>query len=113
MRPKILLDECISPKVAKYLCTEGFRITSCYKCGLLGKSDEDIMCYAVKRGYTICTKNRKDFEDQYKFCADLNIKHYGVLIVNDYRTEEVLISLRACLLQIPTKKLLVNQILYL
>src|SRR5690606_16902951 len=61
-RPKILLDECLSPQVARQLCLAGWDAIHVQERKLDGKSDAVVFKWAFANDRVVLTANFNDFE---------------------------------------------------
>ncbi|WP_347566238.1 DUF5615 family PIN-like protein [Scytonema sp. UIC 10036] len=77
-RIKFLIDEDLSPAVARYLCTEHFIDAIAVRDrGLLGAKDYQVLEYAFNEERIIITANVRDFE---KFARTTEI-HAGIVFI--------------------------------
>lgn len=52
---KFLLNENIPPSLVAHLLSAGYESVHSYECGLSEKSDEEVILFALSRGYIIVT----------------------------------------------------------
>jgi predicted nuclease of predicted toxin-antitoxin system len=72
-----LIDECLSPELARAAMERGFPATHVVYRKLQGTADHDLLKIAEAEGWVIVTNNGKDFLDLYK---NLDL-HLGLIIV--------------------------------
>jgi predicted nuclease of predicted toxin-antitoxin system len=77
---KFIIDEDLSPRVARYLCQEFcFDAIAVRDRGLLGATDPEVLEYAFKEDRILVTANIRDFE---KLAAAVEI-HAGIVLMQD------------------------------
>lgn len=59
---RFLVDECVGPKVARWLCEQGYEVFSVYE-QARGMDDEDIILKAFDENWILIT-NDKDFGEK-------------------------------------------------
>jgi predicted nuclease of predicted toxin-antitoxin system len=110
--PRILTDAHISPSVSHNLTALGFDVVCARDRGLQDWEDWDLMAWCIKEQRAICTKNRRHFEREHQRCQDRGERHYGVLIVGEWTTEEIYRTLRYYL-EVDPSHAPINQVEYL
>lgn len=112
---KFIIDEDLSPRVARYLCQEFcFDAIAVRDRGLLGATDPDVLEYAFNEDRILVTANVRDFE---RLAAAVEI-HAGIILIQEgdlLATEQIeLITTVVKVLQseIAIGKDLVNRVLY-
>jgi predicted nuclease of predicted toxin-antitoxin system len=73
----ILIDECLSPKLASVARERGLVAFHALWVGMEGAEDWDLAALAAERDYVIVTNNRRDFLRLY---AQLGV-HNGLIII--------------------------------
>jgi predicted nuclease of predicted toxin-antitoxin system len=113
---KFIIDEDLSPRVAKYLCQEFcFDAIAIRDRGLLGATDIEVLDYAFKEDRMLVTANIRDFE---KLAAAAEI-HAGIVLMLDgdlLAAEQIKVMgmiVRVLQAEIDTGKDLVNRVLYI
>ena len=113
---KFLIDEDLSPRVARYLCQE-----FCYDAiavrdrGLLGATDPEVLEYAFEEDRILVTANIRDFE---KLATAVEI-HAGIVLIQDgdllaaEQIELMAVVVRVLQAEINTGRDLVNRVLYI
>jgi predicted nuclease of predicted toxin-antitoxin system len=76
----LYLDEDVHVLVAVLLRKEGFDVTTALQEGMLGKSDQEQLAYAVATGRCLLTHNRADFMHLYEQYLVADEAHFGILI---------------------------------
>jgi predicted nuclease of predicted toxin-antitoxin system len=74
---RIILDECMSPRLVSPLWVEGHDVIHVRNRGLNGAADHTIWRAAVDEDRTVCTINGKDFK---KLAAATGL-HPGVIVI--------------------------------
>ncbi len=112
---KFIIDEDLSPRVARYLCQEFcFDAIAVRDRGLLGATDPEVLEYAFNEDRILVTANVRDFE---KLGAAIEI-HSGIILIQEgdlLATEQIeLMNTVVGVLQaeIAIGKDLVNRVLY-
>jgi predicted nuclease of predicted toxin-antitoxin system len=112
---KFIIDEDLSPRVARCLCQEFcFDAIAVRDRGLLGATDPDVLEYAFNEDRILVTANVRDFE---RLAAAVEI-HAGIILIQEgdlLATEQIeLITTIVKVLQaeIAIGKDLVNRVLY-
>jgi predicted nuclease of predicted toxin-antitoxin system len=112
---KFIIDEDLSPRVARYLCQEFcFDAIAVRDRGLLGATDPEVLEYALSEDRILVTANVRDFE---KLAAEVEI-HAGIILIQEgdlLVTEQIeLINTVVWVLQSETAigKDLINRVLY-
>jgi predicted nuclease of predicted toxin-antitoxin system len=113
---KFIIDEDLSPRVARYLCQEFcFDAIAVRDRGLLGATDPEVLEYAFKEDRILVTANIRDFE---KLAAAVEI-HAGIVLMQDgdllaaEQIELIDTVVRVLQAEIATGKDLVNRALYI
>jgi predicted nuclease of predicted toxin-antitoxin system len=113
---KFIIDEDVSPRVARYLCQEFcFDAIAVRDRGLLGATDRELLDYAFNEDRILVTANIRDFE---KLAAAAEI-HAGIVLMLDgdllaaEQIEVMAIVVRVLQAEIDTGKDLVNRVLYI
>jgi predicted nuclease of predicted toxin-antitoxin system len=113
---KFIIDEDVSPRVARYLCQEFcFDAIAVRDRGLLGATDQQVLDYAFNEDRILVTANVRDFE---KLAAAAEI-HAGIVLMLDgdllvaEQLKVMTMVVRALQAEIETGKDLVNRVLYI
>jgi predicted nuclease of predicted toxin-antitoxin system len=113
---KFIIDEDVSPRVARYLCQEFcFDAIAVRDRGLLGATDREVLDYAFKEDRMLVTANIRDFEK----LASVSELHAGIVLMldGDLRAAEQIevmnTVVRVIQAEIDTGKDLVNRVLYI
>jgi predicted nuclease of predicted toxin-antitoxin system len=113
---KFIIDEDVSPRVAKYLCQEFcFDAIAVRDRGLLGATDREVLDYAFKEDRMLVTANIRDFE---KLASTAKL-HAGIVLMLDgdlKAAEQIQVMntvVRVIQAEIDTGKDLVNRVLYI
>jgi predicted nuclease of predicted toxin-antitoxin system len=113
---KFIIDEDLSPRVARYLCQEFcFDAIAVRDRGLLGATDPEVLEYAFKEDRILVTANIRDFE---KLAAAVEI-HAGIVLMQEgdllaaEQIELMATVVRVLQTEIVTGKDLVNRVLYI
>ena len=113
---KFIIDEDLSPRVARYLCQEFcFDAIAVRDRGLLGATDQEVLDYAFKEDRMLVTANIRDFEK----LASVAELHAGIILMldGDLRADEQIqimdTVVRVIQAEIDTGKDLVNRVLYI
>jgi predicted nuclease of predicted toxin-antitoxin system len=92
---KFIIDEDLSPRVARYLCQEFcFDAIAVRDRGLLGATDPEVLEYAFNEDRILVTANVRDFE---KLAAAIEI-HAGIILIQEgdlLATEQIELMTRA------------------
>jgi predicted nuclease of predicted toxin-antitoxin system len=92
---KFIIDEDLSPRVARYLCQEFcFDAIAVRDRGLLGATDPEVLEYAFNEDRILVTANVRDFE---KLAAEIEI-HAGIILIQEgdlLATEQIELMTRA------------------
>ncbi len=113
---KFLIDEDLSPRVARYLC-EQFLIdaVAIRDRGLLGVSDQEVLDYAFNEDRILVTANIGDFE---KFARASEI-HGGIVFIQEgdlLRDEQILIMREVVIFiqqELKVGRDMINRVLYI
>jgi predicted nuclease of predicted toxin-antitoxin system len=113
---KFIIDEDLSPRVARYLCQEYcFDAIAVRDRGLLGATDPEVLEYALKEDRILITANIRDFE---KLAGAAEI-HAGIVLMldGDLRAAEQIELMaevvRVLQVEITAGRDLVNRVLYI
>jgi predicted nuclease of predicted toxin-antitoxin system len=113
---KFIIDEDLSPRVARYLCQAFcFDAIAVRDRGLLGATDKEVLDYAFKEDRMLVTANIRDFE---KLAAAAEL-HAGIVLMLDgdllaaEQIEVMAIVVRVLQSEIDAGKDLVNRVLYI
>jgi predicted nuclease of predicted toxin-antitoxin system len=113
---KFIIDEDLSPRVARYLCQEFcFDAIAVRDRGLLGATDPEVLEYAFKEDRILVTANIRDFE---KLAAAVEV-HAGIVLMLDgdllavEQIEVMAAVVRVLQAEMETGKDLVNRVLYI
>ena len=113
---KFLIDEDLSPSVARYLCEQLLVDAIAVRDrGLLGKSDRKVMEYAFNEDRILVTANISDFE---KFALAFEV-HAGIVFVREgdlLRNEQFKIMQDAVLFiqhELEEGRDMINRVLYI
>jgi predicted nuclease of predicted toxin-antitoxin system len=113
---KFIIDEDLSPRVARYLCQEFcFDAIAVRDRGLLGATDPEVLEYAFKEDRILVTANIRDFE---KLAAAVEV-HAGIVLMLDgdllavEQIEVMAAVVRVLQAETATGKDLVNRVLYI
>jgi predicted nuclease of predicted toxin-antitoxin system len=112
---KFIIDEDLSPRVARYLCQEFcLDAIAVRDRGLLGATDPEVLEYAFKEDRILVTANIRDFE---KLAAGVEV-HAGIVLMIDgdllaaEQIEAMAAVVRVLQAQMSIGKDLVNRVLY-
>jgi predicted nuclease of predicted toxin-antitoxin system len=113
---KFIIDEDLSPRVARYLCQQlCFDAIAVRDRGLLGATDPEVLEYAFKEDRILVTANIRDFE---KLAAAVEI-HAGIVSIQDgdlLAAEQIELMdtvVRVLQSEVEIGKDLVNRVLYI
>ncbi len=113
---RFLIDEDISPSVARILCEQLLiDAVAVRDRGLLGVSDREVLEYAFNEDRIVVTANIKDFE---KFARSVEV-HAGVVFIQEgdlLRKEQLEICLEAVAFiqqEIAAGRDMINRVLYI
>ena len=113
---KFIIDEDLSPRVARYLCQEFcFDAIAVRDRGLLGATDREVLEYAFNEDRILVTANVRDFEK----LASASEIHAGIVLMLDgdllaaEQIELMATVVRVIQAEIETGKDLVNRVLYI
>jgi predicted nuclease of predicted toxin-antitoxin system len=82
-------DEDVTNLIAKLLRERGFNAVSARDVGMLKKSDDEQLEYAVERKMTILVYNRDDFLEIDKKWRAAQRTHYGILISEQFSSRQI------------------------
>jgi predicted nuclease of predicted toxin-antitoxin system len=112
---KFIIDEDLSPRVARYLCQEFcLDAIAVRDRGLLGATDPEVLEYAFKEDRILVTANIRDFE---KLAAGVEV-HAGIVLMLDgdllaaEQIEVMAAVVRVLQAEMSIGKDLVNRVLY-
>jgi predicted nuclease of predicted toxin-antitoxin system len=113
---KFIIDEDLSPRVARYLCQEFcFDAIAVRDRGLLGATDCEVLDYAFNEDRILVTANIRDFE---KLAGSAEI-HAGIVLIQEgdllaaEQIEVMATVVRVLQAEIAIGKDLVNRVLYI
>ena len=113
---KFIIDEDLSPRVARYLCQEFcLDAIAVRDRGLLGATDREVLNYAFEEDRILVTANIRDFE---KLAGAAEI-HAGIVLMldGDLRASEQIElmaeAVRVLQVEITAGRDLVNRVLYI
>jgi len=113
---KLLVDEDISPNIARILCQQMLvDAVAVRDRGLLGVSDKKVLEYAFNEDRIVVTANVKDFE---KFARSVEV-HAGIVLIEEgdlLRPEQLTICQEAVelmLQEIALGRDMINRVLYI
>jgi predicted nuclease of predicted toxin-antitoxin system len=113
---KFIIDEDLSPRVARYLCQEFcFDAIAVRDRGLLGATDPEVLAYAFEEDRILMTANIRDFE---KLAAVVEI-HAGIVLIQEgdllatEQIELIAVVLRVLQAEINAGRYLVNRVLHI
>jgi predicted nuclease of predicted toxin-antitoxin system len=113
---KFIIDEDLSPRVARYLCQEFcFDAIAVRDRGLLGATDCEVLDYAFDEERILVTANIRDFE---KLAANAEI-HAGIVLMQDgdllaaEQIELMAMVVRVLQSEIDLGNDLINRVLYI
>jgi predicted nuclease of predicted toxin-antitoxin system len=113
---KFIIDEDLSPRVARYLCQEFcFDAIAVRDRGLLGATDPEVLAYAFNEDRILVTANIRDFE---KLAAAVEI-HAGIVLMQEgdllaaEQIELIAVVVRVLQAEINTGRDLINRVLYI
>jgi predicted nuclease of predicted toxin-antitoxin system len=113
---KFIIDEDLSPRVARYLCQEFcFDAIAVRDRGLLGATDLEVLDYAFNEERILVTANIRDFE---KLAANAEI-HAGIVLMQDgdllaaEQIELMAMVVRVIQSEIDLGNDLINRVLYI
>lgn len=112
---KFLIDEDLSPRIARYLCENfGYDAIAVRDRGLLGSSDLEVLDYALSEDRILVTANIRDFE---KFASGVEV-HSGIVFIQEgdllvsAQIELIATVIRVLEAKIAIEKDLINRVLY-
>ena len=76
---RLLIDENLSPRLARWACDMGFPAEAAVHVGLAGAADEDVFAHAMARDQTVVTVNVGDFM---RLAAAIDV-HPGVIVLRE------------------------------
>ena len=77
---KLYLNEHLSPTIAKSLQARGYDCITPHDVGMLTKSDEEQMVFAVSQNRTVVTFNIADFQKLHQEYIYSDREHFGIII---------------------------------
>lgn len=80
MKPRLYLDEDITPLLARLLREHGHDVISCRDVGATGLTDEDQLAQATELGRAILSSNYADFIRISLECARDGRSHRGIIV---------------------------------
>ncbi len=109
---KLYQDEDVSVLLAELLKARGYTVVTAHEAGMLGKSDDEQLAYAVSQQKTFLTHNRVDCENLYSEYFQTGRHHYGIIIATQ-RDEYSLLKRLLIILNAVTSDEIENQIRYI
>jgi len=113
---KLLIDEDLSPTIARHLCEDlCIDAVAVRDRGLLGSRDDEILEYAFNEDRILVTANVGDFED----FAQLREVHAGIIFICDgglLRDEQITIvkeAIEAISSELKAGRDMINRVLYI
>lgn len=80
MKPRLYLDEDITPLLARLLRERGHDVISCRDIGATGITDEDQLARATELGRAILSSNYGDFIRISRECVLYSRPHGGIIV---------------------------------
>jgi predicted nuclease of predicted toxin-antitoxin system len=110
---RLFTDAHISPSVAHTLVQLGFDVVCARDRGLRRAEDWELMRWCIDHRYAICTKNQRHFEQEPRQAQNRGEEHPGILLIEDWPTDDILWALRQYLESSPDPELLSNHVVKL
>lgn len=79
----ILVDECVTNRVAAGLRAHGFTAEHVADIGRRGRSDPDQLSFAAEQGMAFLTYNIAHFQELHREWGVIGKPHAGILLAND------------------------------
>jgi predicted nuclease of predicted toxin-antitoxin system len=109
---ELYLDEDVHVIIADLLRARGFVTMTARDAGLLERSDEAQLAYAVSQRKTLLTHNRHDFEALAREYAAAGETHHGIILARRYPPYEVVRRLMRLLNHVTADEMM-NQVRYI
>jgi len=109
---ELYLDEDVSALLTKLLRSRGFVVTNANEAGMLGRSDDAQLAYAVSHQKCLLTHNRVDFEAWAQQYFTAGHSHCGVIVAARRSPYEIFQRLLKLLNQITADEM-ENQVHYI
>ena len=78
---RLLLDEQLSPEIAKQLRRRGHDVLSVAEAGLRGHDDAAVLVWASSQERAVVTNNIRDFRPLHADCLSRSTSHYGIILL--------------------------------
>ncbi|HUY54434.1 MAG TPA: DUF5615 family PIN-like protein [Candidatus Nanopelagicaceae bacterium] len=78
---RLLLDEQLSPEIAKQLQRRGHDVLSVAEAGLRGHDDAAVLVWASSQERAVVTNNIRDFRPLHANYLSAAIPHYGIILL--------------------------------
>jgi hypothetical protein len=110
---KLLLDEQLSPAIAKQLQSRGHDVVAAAEAGLSGVDDANVLSSAARDGRAVVTGNIKDFRPLHAAYLTMSAAHCGIVLVptskHSLRRDQLgplILALDLLLVQLPSDEAL-------
>jgi predicted nuclease of predicted toxin-antitoxin system len=90
----LYLDEDVSDRLADHLRARGFQAESAWDLGTSGRTDEEQLTFATRRGSAVLTCNRNDFLQLARRWHEEGREHGGIVISQQFSRREIGEALR-------------------
>jgi hypothetical protein len=77
---KLYLDEDVSVVLGKILAGRGFDVLTARDAGMLRKSDEEQLIFAIAHSRVVLTHNRRHFEELHLRFIGRQLEHSGIIV---------------------------------
>jgi len=78
---KLLLDEQLSPEIARQLQHRGHDVLSVAEAGLRGHDDAAVLTWAASQERAVVTNNIRDFRPLHANSLSLAATHHGIILL--------------------------------
>jgi predicted nuclease of predicted toxin-antitoxin system len=78
---RLLLDEQLSPEIAKQLQRRGHDVLSVAEAGLRGHDDAAVLVWASSQERAVVTNNIRDFRPLHANYLSASTPHYGIILL--------------------------------
>ena len=78
---RLLLDEQLSPEIAKQLQRRGHDVLSVAEAGLRGHDDAAVLTWASSQERAVVTNNIRDFRPLHANYLSASTTHYGIILL--------------------------------
>ena len=85
-RPKLYLDEHLSPRIAVQLRKHGFDAVTLHDRGMLSQDDRQQMVAAISERRALVTCNFRDFVELNEEYAEQGEQHWGIILTTEEPT---------------------------